>query len=300
MHLRWWWSDALARRRRHGCCARVSPGRSSRRGRWRSCVGGRWRGSPSWFPPIADVGPRRARDGRGPPRGESPGAFEAVVGNTAGHPLLSAHAARRRPALRLSDAVEPRRLHHNELYADLLHPPGVEYCITIVVRTERREIVVAGSVALSVSSPSATATCSISCAPPSRARCEMPRRASGSSPARHQPAAAHRRRAARPLRRDRAFEPRRRSLGGRALRGRPSTGLAARAGRRRRLPCAARERLDIGHTGGRSRAGGRSLREALANSTNWTIAFTQARMRAGPLSRRIRRAIVERSLALSY
>jgi hypothetical protein len=79
-----------------------------------------------------------------PAAAESPGAFEAVVCNAAGHPLLSAHAVRRRRALRLSDAVEPRRVHHNELYANLLHPSGVEYCITIVVRTERREMVVAG------------------------------------------------------------------------------------------------------------------------------------------------------------
>ena len=76
---------------------------------------------------------------------EPPGAFAAIVGDTAaGHPLLSAHAARRRPALRMSDAVERRRLSRTELYGDLLHPSGVEYCITIGVRTEGREIVVAG------------------------------------------------------------------------------------------------------------------------------------------------------------
>jgi DNA-binding CsgD family transcriptional regulator len=75
---------------------------------------------------------------------EPPGAFAAIVGDLTGHPLLSAHAARRRPALRLSDAVEPRRLSHSELYGDLLHPAGVEYCITIGVRAERREMVVAG------------------------------------------------------------------------------------------------------------------------------------------------------------
>jgi hypothetical protein len=65
------------------------------------------------------------------------------VGDAAGHPLLSAHAARRRPALRLSDAVERRHLSHSELYGNLLHPSGVEYCIAIGVRTERREMVVA-------------------------------------------------------------------------------------------------------------------------------------------------------------
>jgi len=80
-----------------------------------------------------------------PADAEPPGAFAATVGDTAaGHPLLSAHAARRRPALRLSDAVERRRLFHTELYGDLLHPSGVEYCITIGVRTERRQMVVVG------------------------------------------------------------------------------------------------------------------------------------------------------------
>jgi len=80
-----------------------------------------------------------------PADAEPPGAFAETVGDTvAGHPLLAAHAARRRAALRLSDAVEPRRLSRTELYGDLLHPSGVEYCITVGVRTERREMVVAG------------------------------------------------------------------------------------------------------------------------------------------------------------
>jgi DNA-binding CsgD family transcriptional regulator len=78
-----------------------------------------------------------------PADAEPPGAFAAIVGDLAGHPLLSAHAARRRPALRLSEAVEPRQLSHSELYGDLLHPSGVEYAITIGVRAER-EMVVAG------------------------------------------------------------------------------------------------------------------------------------------------------------
>ena len=47
-----------------------------------------------------------------PVEAEPPGAFEAIVGDAADHPLLAAHAARRRPALRLSEAVEPRRLSH--------------------------------------------------------------------------------------------------------------------------------------------------------------------------------------------
>ena len=75
---------------------------------------------------------------------EPPGAFAAIVRDSAGHPLLSAHAARRRPALRLSKAVEPRQLFHSELYGDLLHPSGVEYCIAIGVRADRREMVLAG------------------------------------------------------------------------------------------------------------------------------------------------------------
>jgi DNA-binding CsgD family transcriptional regulator len=79
-----------------------------------------------------------------PADAEPPGAFAAVVGDAAGHPLLSAHAARRRPALRLSETAERRRLSRSELYGELLHPSGVEYCITIGVRTERREMVVAG------------------------------------------------------------------------------------------------------------------------------------------------------------
>jgi DNA-binding CsgD family transcriptional regulator len=79
-----------------------------------------------------------------PAEAEPPGAFAAIVGDVAGHPLLSAHAARRRAALRLSEAVEPRRLSDSELYGDLLHPSGVEYAITVGIRTERREMLVAG------------------------------------------------------------------------------------------------------------------------------------------------------------
>ena len=79
-----------------------------------------------------------------PSEAEPPGAFETIVGDARGHPLLLAHAARRRPALRLSEAVEPRRLSHSELYGDLLHRSGVEYGIAIGVRAGRREVVVAG------------------------------------------------------------------------------------------------------------------------------------------------------------
>jgi DNA-binding CsgD family transcriptional regulator len=79
-----------------------------------------------------------------PAEAEAPGAFAALVHGAAGHPLLAAHAAARRPALRLSEAVEPRRLSHSALYGDLLHCCGVEYGIAIGVRTDRREAVVAG------------------------------------------------------------------------------------------------------------------------------------------------------------
>jgi DNA-binding CsgD family transcriptional regulator len=79
-----------------------------------------------------------------PSAAEPPGAFETIVGDAVGHPLLFAHAVRRRPALRLSDAVEARRLSHSELYGDLLHPSGVEYGIAIGVRAGGREVVVAG------------------------------------------------------------------------------------------------------------------------------------------------------------
>jgi DNA-binding CsgD family transcriptional regulator len=79
-----------------------------------------------------------------PAEAEPRGAFAAIVGGFAGHPLLSAHAARRRAALRLSEAVEPRLLFHSELYGELLHPSGVEYAITVGVRTDRHEMLVAG------------------------------------------------------------------------------------------------------------------------------------------------------------
>jgi DNA-binding CsgD family transcriptional regulator len=79
-----------------------------------------------------------------PSEAEPPGAFETIVSEAVDHPLLHAHAARRRPALRLSDAVEPRRLSHSKLYGDLLHRSGVEYAIAIGIRAGRREVVVAG------------------------------------------------------------------------------------------------------------------------------------------------------------
>jgi hypothetical protein len=79
-----------------------------------------------------------------PAEAEPPGAFAAVVRDATGHPLLCAHAARRRSALRLSEAADPRHLSHSHLYGDLLHRSGIEYAIAIAVRTERRTAVVAG------------------------------------------------------------------------------------------------------------------------------------------------------------
>ena len=79
-----------------------------------------------------------------PAEAEDPGAFDALVGCAADHPVLAAHAARRRPALRLSDLVERRSLARSELYGDLLHGAGVEYEIAIGMRTGRGEAVVAG------------------------------------------------------------------------------------------------------------------------------------------------------------
>ena len=79
-----------------------------------------------------------------PAEAEPAGAFASLVGGATGHPLLAAHAARRRSAVRLSEAVDPRRLTRSELYGDLLHRSGIEYGIAIGVRTERREAVVAG------------------------------------------------------------------------------------------------------------------------------------------------------------
>ncbi len=79
-----------------------------------------------------------------PTEAEPPGAFAAIVGDAAGHPLLAAHAAGRRPALRLSEAVEPWRLAHSELYGELLQRCAVEYGIAIGVHAEPREAVVAG------------------------------------------------------------------------------------------------------------------------------------------------------------
>ena len=78
-----------------------------------------------------------------PVEAERPGAFEAVVGRAARHPLLAAHSARRRGAVRLSELVEPGLLTRSELYGDLLHPSGAEYEIALGMRAGRGEVVVA-------------------------------------------------------------------------------------------------------------------------------------------------------------
>src|SRR5215217_4800233 len=75
---------------------------------------------------------------------EPPGSFRTLVEHAADHPLLAAHAARRRPAVRLSELVERSTFSRGELYGDLLHAAGVEYEIAIGVRSGRGETVVAG------------------------------------------------------------------------------------------------------------------------------------------------------------
>jgi DNA-binding CsgD family transcriptional regulator len=79
-----------------------------------------------------------------PAAAEPRGAFDAVVGRAADHPLLAAHAARRRPALRLSELVEAGSLARSELYDQLLRAAGVEYEIAIGMRGGRGEAVVVG------------------------------------------------------------------------------------------------------------------------------------------------------------
>jgi DNA-binding CsgD family transcriptional regulator len=79
-----------------------------------------------------------------PVEAERPGAFDAVVGRAADHPVLAAHSARRLPAMRLSELVERRSLARSEFYGDLLHAGGIEYEIAIGMRTGRGEAVVAG------------------------------------------------------------------------------------------------------------------------------------------------------------
>jgi DNA-binding CsgD family transcriptional regulator len=77
-----------------------------------------------------------------PADAEPPGAFAAVVGTAAQHPLLAAHAIRPGATLRLSEAAEPRRLAHSELYGELLHRSGAEYGISIGLQSTPDESVV--------------------------------------------------------------------------------------------------------------------------------------------------------------
>lgn len=77
-----------------------------------------------------------------PAEAEGAGAFEALVGHAARHPLLASHAARRLPALRLSDVVRRRHLVRSDLYRELLHLSGVEYEIAIAIRTSHGDTVV--------------------------------------------------------------------------------------------------------------------------------------------------------------
>lgn len=69
-------------------------------------------------------------------------AFEHFAPSASRHPLLYPHAVRPRPAVRLSDAVEPRLLHRSELYGELLQCSGAEYGISIAVRPRAGEAVV--------------------------------------------------------------------------------------------------------------------------------------------------------------
>jgi DNA-binding CsgD family transcriptional regulator len=69
-------------------------------------------------------------------------AFEEVAPTAGRHPLLHPHALGPCPAVRLSDAVEPRLLQRTELYGELLHRSGAEYGISIAVRPLPGEAVV--------------------------------------------------------------------------------------------------------------------------------------------------------------
>ena len=74
-----------------------------------------------------------------PSEAEPDHAFDEVAPTASRHPLLHPHALGARPAVRLSDAVEPRRLHRSALFGDLLHRSGAEYGISIAVRPERSD-----------------------------------------------------------------------------------------------------------------------------------------------------------------
>jgi hypothetical protein len=69
-------------------------------------------------------------------------AFQEVSSTASCHPLLHPHAVGARGAVRLSDAIEPRRLERSELYGELLHRCGGEYGISIAVRPHAGETLV--------------------------------------------------------------------------------------------------------------------------------------------------------------
>jgi PAS domain-containing protein len=69
-------------------------------------------------------------------------AFQEVSATASCHPLLHPHAMGLQPAVRLSDAIEPRRLQRSELYGELLHRSGGEYGISIAVRPHAGEALV--------------------------------------------------------------------------------------------------------------------------------------------------------------
>jgi DNA-binding CsgD family transcriptional regulator len=77
-----------------------------------------------------------------PADAEPRGAFREVAPTAVRHPLLHPHAVCLRPAVRLSDAVDPRELHHTELYGELLNRSGAEYGISISLRPRRTEAIV--------------------------------------------------------------------------------------------------------------------------------------------------------------
>src|SRR5688572_21492234 len=73
-----------------------------------------------------------AIDHEATPVGAEPaGAFDAVVGRARDHPLLAAHADRRRPALQLSELVEPHALARGGLYGARRQGSGWEYEMAI-------------------------------------------------------------------------------------------------------------------------------------------------------------------------
>ena len=158
-----------------------------------------------------------------PAGAEPPGAFDALVGHAGDHPLLAAHAARRRPALRLSEVVEPGVAHPRRA---LRRPAarrrrGVRDRDRHAHRSRRggrrrarahRTRVLRARPRRARHRPPGARACAAGHA---GARAPRPR-------ARRRSSARHGGDAARPRRRDRTLQPRRRALAGRALRHRPT------------------------------------------------------------------------------